>query len=172
MFTTIPINYVYMDDSIQQKFKTAENIAKWGKATILTQIAQTYGKVTLDYYAEAAELDAVARGFKQHKGEHFDLLADWQDLPPYIGDRPIFKPSPIAAIPLPDKALPRVSFARFNCSKRNAAILKMSLIVDNTNIQILMSQLFVWYYARYWDLYLPQLASAEQHCIKPVSGTQ
>ena len=167
MFTTIPINYVYMDKSIQEKFKTAENIAKWGKGTILTQIAQTYGKVNLDYYAEAAELDAVARGFKQHQGEHFDLLSSWQDLPKYVESRPIFKPSPIAAIPIPDSSMPRVSFSRFHCSKRNAAVLKIALIVDNTNIQILMSQLFVWYYARYWDLYKPQLEAVEQRCIKP-----
>lgn len=168
MFTTIPINYVYMSSETQEKFKTAVNIAGWGKATILTQIVQTYGKVQLPYYQKVAELDAMARGFKQHQGEHYRLLSSWEELPSYTNDRPIFDPSPLAAIPNPDKSLKRHSFSQFRCSARNAAVLKLALIVEQSNVQIVMSKMFVWYYARYWDLYRPQLEAMEQETISPL----
>ena len=167
MFKTIPINYVYMSADIEEKFKAAVNVAGWGKATILTQIAQTYGKVNADYYYQSAELDAVARGMKHHQGEHFELLANWDELPPYKSERPIFGPTPLATISNPDRSLPRHSFSQFKCSTRNAAILKMALIVEETNIQILMSKMFVWYYSKYWHLYQPQLQSIKQKTISP-----
>lgn len=167
MYKTIPINYVYMSSATQEKFEAAINIAGWGKSVILTQIAQTYGKVHDDYYSRVAELDAKARGFEQHKGDHFDMLSDWKELPPYADSRPIFEPSPLASIPNPDRSLPRYSFSQFRCSARNAAILRLALVVEQTNMQVLMSKMFVWYYSKYWPLYLPQLASVEQRTISP-----
>lgn len=166
-FRTITISYIYAVPKVWRQYETAIEIAGWRKAVILTQIAQTYGKVNADYYYACAELDAVARGFDKHQGEHYRLLADGEDLPPYQGSKPIFEPSPLATIPDPDSSLPRKSFGQFRCSNRNAAILRMAMIVDRTNINVLMSKLMSWYYARYWELYLPQLAAAEQETIKP-----
>ena len=167
-YVRIDINYCYIGKEELVKFKTAQNLTGWAKTVILTQIAQTYGKVYADYYAEAAELDAKARGFAQHKGEHFDALCDWNiELPAYSEQRPIFEPSPLASVPMPNKSVGRHSFNGFRCSARNAAIIRLACEIEQTNIQIFMSKAFTWYYARYWDLYLPQLASVEQHCIQP-----
>lgn len=166
-YRKIDINYCYIGPSELEKFETAQDLTGWAKTVILTQIAQTYGKVHEDYYAEAAELDAVARGFEKHQGDHFDALCDWsKPLPPYKEARPLFDPSPIATIPMPDKSVGRHGFNGFRCSARNAAIIRLALEIEQTNIQIFMSKAFTWYYARYWHLYLPQLASVEQHCIK------
>ena len=166
-YKKIDINYCYIGPSELERFNTAQELTGWAKTVILTQIAQTYGKVYEDYYAEAAELDAVARGYECHRGSHFDALCDWNKaLPPYQNARPIFEASPLASIPMPDKSVGRYGFNGFRCSARNAAIIRLALEVEQTNIQIFMSKAFIWYYARYWHLYLPQLASVEQRCIK------
>lgn len=166
-FRVITISYVYAVSDVWKKYETAIEIAGWRKSVILTQIAQTFGKVNADYYFQCAEADAIARGFERHQGRHYELLADGKDMPAYTSSRPLFEPSPLAAIPDPDSSLPRQSFGQFRCSNRNAAIIRMALIVDRSNINVLMSKMMSWYYDRYWDLYKPQLMAAEQKTIKP-----
>lgn len=166
-FRTITISYIYAVPDVWKKYETAIAVAGWRKSVILTQIAQTFGKVNADYYYQCAEADARARGFDAHQGKHYELLADGDTLPPYLSDRPVFGPSPLASIPDPDSSLPRKSFGQFRCSNRNAAIIRMALIVDRSNINVLMSQMMSWYYARYWELYKPQLLAAEQQTISP-----
>ena len=166
-FRTITISYIYAVPDVWKKYEQAIEVAGWRKSVILTQIAQTFGKINAQYYFACAEADASARGFKGHQGEHYQMLADGKDLPPYTSTRPLFEPSPLAAIPDPDPGLPRESFGQFRCSNRNAAVLRMALVVDRTNINVLMSKMMTWYYARYWDLYGPQLAAAEQQTIMP-----
>lgn len=166
-FRTLTISYIYAIPDVWKKYETAIEIAGWRKSVILTQIAQTFGKVNADYYYQCAEADAIARGFKGHQGEHYELLADGGEIPAYTSSRPLFDPSPLAAIPDPDPSFPRQSFGQFRCSNRNAAIIRMALIVDRSNINVLMSKMMIWYYARYWDLYKPQLMAVEQKTIKP-----
>lgn len=135
---------------------------------MLTQLAHTYGKANLSYYQQAAELDAVARGFTQHKGEHYRRLRNWENLPPYQLERPSFDQSPLIAIPAPDVSLQRMSFTRFKCSGRNAAVLHLAMLIEQTNIQKLMTRILRWYYSRYWgDAYLSQLAADDQETLSP-----
>lgn len=171
-FKTVPISYVYAEPDVWTKYESAITVAGWRKAVILTQIAQTYGKVNLEYYQMLAELDAQARGFKEHQGEHFDLLSNWHELPPYQKSRPEYAPSPLATIPNPDSKLERRSFGQFRCSARNSAILHLAMLWEQSNIQVLMTRMMRWYYDRYWTLYLPQLAAAEQHTMNPTFTTE
>lgn len=167
-FQIITIGYVYQLPDIWPKYEAAISLIGWRKAVILTQIAQVFAKANAEYYNQCAEMDAVARGFTQHQGKHFDLLVSDDDLPDYTdGIKPIFPPSPLAAIPDPKKNTPRYSFGQFRCSSRTAAVLKMALIVDQPNINMLMTKMFSWYYPRFWNLYLPQFAAVEQRRILP-----
>lgn len=135
---------------------------------ILTQLAHTFGEVHLEYYQKAAVLDAIARGFKQHQGEHYKLLRNWENLPAYEDALPDFEKSPLQLMPDPDVRLRRMSFTRFKCSGRNAAVLHMAMIVDRTNIQILMTKILRWYYTNYWGSdYRPQIEADEQETLAP-----
>lgn len=167
-FATISLSYVYADPKIWERYKIACDASGWPKAIMLTQIVHTFGAVELEYYQKAAELDALARGFKQHQGEHFRILRDWKDLPPYVGVRPDYKRSLLEGIAEPDRSWPRESYSRFKCSPRNAAILKLAVEIERSNIPTVMTKLMYWYYTRYWDgRYTLQIAAAEQETINP-----
>ena len=136
---------------------------------MLTQLVHTFGKVHLAYYQKAAELDAVARGFTQHQGEHYQLLRNWEKLPSYKEERPSYGESPLEIMPDPDLSLERMSFTRFKCSGRNAAVLNLALHMEQrSNIQIVMTKLLRWYYTNYWGIaYLSQLQADAQETLSP-----
>lgn len=169
-FKTVQISYIYSEPDVWPLYLQAIEVAGWRKSIILTQIVQTYGKVNLAYYQKAAELDAIARGFEHHQGTHYQMLANWQDLPAYKGNRPQFGSSPLETIPDPDTKsdyVKRQSFGQFRCSERNSVVLHLAMLIERQNIQIVMTRMMRWYYARYWHLYGPQLAAAEQQTINP-----
>lgn len=140
---------------------------------MLSHIAHTFSAVHLTYYQQAAELDAVFRGFKQHKGEHYQLLRNWQTLPPYEVQRPHFPPSPLERVPDPDFSLERMSFTKFRCSGRDATVLHLAMLIERTNIQILMTRILRWYYSSYWEsAYLIQLESDDQSTLSPTVTTE
>jgi len=167
-FKTIPISYIYAEPIYWERYETAREASGWSKATMLTQLAHTFGKVHLTYYQKAAELDAVARGYACHQGDHYDLLRNWDELPVYKGELPDFDKSPLQLMPDPDMSLERKSFTRFKCSGRNAAVLRMAMIVDRTNVQVLMTKILRWYYTNYWgNAYLSQIEANAQHTLNP-----
>lgn len=171
-FATIGLSYVYKEELPWERYQIACEASGWPKAIMLTQIVHTFGATQLKYYQAAAELDAKARGFEQHQGEHFRLLRDWEKLPPYKEARPTFDPSMLDAMPQPDSGLERASFSRFKCSARNSAILHLAVLIEQTNIQKVMTKLMRWYYTHYWDgRYTLQLAADEQATISPVTST-
>ena len=168
-FSTISISYIYKDPAFWDRFELACNNAGWPKAIALTQVTHTFGKINLEYYQRAAEIDAKARGFAGHKGEHFSLLRDGDEMPPYVGDRPDYGQHPLGVLPDPDLKLSRSSLSRFKCSARNSALLRLAILIDRSNIQIAMTKLMRWYYSVYWEaMYVEQLAAEEQETLSPV----
>lgn len=168
VFVTIPISYLYQEPIYWDRFQTAQKAAGWSSGTMLTQLVHTFGKVNLEYYQKAAELDAVARGFDQHQGGHYRLVRDGGELPDYVNTLPDFDKSPLALMPNPDLSLPRKSMSRFKCSGRNACVFRMAIIVDNSNAQVMMTKLLRWYYTNYWgDAYLSQIQADAQETLNP-----
>ncbi|EDX82441.1 hypothetical protein S7335_1145 [Synechococcus sp. PCC 7335] len=135
---------------------------------MLMHLAHRFVEDHLSYYQQAAEYDAISRGFEQHQGEHYQLLRDWQSLPAYKAERLQFAPSPLQQMPDPDVSLERMSFTRFKCSARDSAVLHLAMIIERTNIQILMTKIMRWYFMHYWDSkFLYQLESDEQLTLSP-----
>lgn len=165
-FQTIKIGHIYEMPEFWPLYEASMFITGWRKSLILSQWAQVYGKKAADYYGKAAELDAEARGLSLD--DHYDLLVSGDELPRYVGPQPAFEPSPIADISDPPTGTPRHSFGQFRCSSRTAALLRMAMIVDRLNVNILMTRLAVWYYPKYWGSnYEEQIASVEQKRICP-----
>jgi hypothetical protein len=167
-FKIVKIGYVYAAKDVWKKYESAIDLVGWRKSVILTQLIQTYGKVNLKYYQRAAELDAAARGYDGHKGDHYCDLSSWAELRPYQRARPDYGASPLTFIaPVDTRTSPRKAFGQFRCSAQNSAVLRLAVIAEQSNVQIVMTKIMSWYYDHYWDLYLPQMASEKQQTLSP-----
>ena len=169
----ISISYIYAEPVYWDRYEAARSATGWSKSALLAHSGHTFVEAYLDYYQKAAELDAKYRGFEQHEGEHYRLLSDWQSLPAYKESRPQFDPSPLERLPDPVVSLDRVSFTRFRCSSRDAACLHLAMIIERTNVQVLMTKILRWYYSNYWESnYLMQIESDAQATLNPTLTTQ
>ncbi|MEM9805993.1 MAG: hypothetical protein AAF959_11995 [Cyanobacteria bacterium P01_D01_bin.56] len=114
------------------------------------------------YYADCAELDAAARGLSVEA--FFNACINWDaELPSYTGDRPTFKPYPLATIPdvetTPDNRR-RVKVIR--TSQVNGALLRVACVVDRCTLITIMSRLLRWHFDQYWEKsYAPQIRAAQ-----------
>lgn len=169
VFCEVSVSYVYGSRETWEKYDRACDELGWNKKTLLTQLLHSYGSKELVYYQTAAEMDAVARGFASHQGEHYQLLRDWGELPRYTGSQPPFERSPLAEIPdVPNGAAGRRSFRSIRCSGRNSAILHLATIVERSNIPQTLSRIMLWHFERYWHpSYIAQLKADQQLTIKP-----
>ncbi|WP_430714950.1 hypothetical protein [Nodosilinea sp. AN01ver1] len=169
MFCEVSVSYVYGSPETWEKYDQACNELGWNKKTLLTQLLHSYGAKELAYYQRAAEMDALARGFSSHKGEHYRLLRDWGELPRYADSQPPFERSPLADIPdIPTGAAGRRSFRSIRCSGRNSAILHLATIVERSNIPQTLSRIMLWHFNRYWHPgYISQLEADSQLTINP-----
>lgn len=167
-YATVPLSYIYLPKQTQDRYELMLNATSWPKRLILTQISHCFGKRFLDYYREVADIDAIARGFQQHQGEHFKLLREWGQLPPYINGRPDYGRSPLDDMATVNTGLKRHSFNGFKCSARNAVVFKLACVVERESPQIVMSKLATWYYENYWSSnYIEQIESSVQKTLSP-----
>ena len=140
----------------------------WPQRLIPTQIAHCFGKRFLSYYQDAAEIDAIAKGFSQHQGEHYDLLSTWKKLPPYRNGRPDYSRSPLDNMASVDTTLERISFNGFKRSARNSTVFHLAYVIERESPQIVMSKLLTWYYENYWSSnYIEQIESERQRTLSP-----
>ncbi|MEM1307944.1 MAG: hypothetical protein AAGF98_00330 [Cyanobacteria bacterium P01_H01_bin.153] len=169
VFREVTTSYVYASAETWAKYDYACQELGWQKKTLLTQLLHSYGSAELAYYREAAEMDAVARGFEGHQGEHYQLLRDWSELPKYAAAQPPFNPSPLASIPdVATDAAGRRSFSSIRCSGRNSAILHLATIIERANVPQTLSRIMLWHFDRYWEKgYLYQLEADKQQTLSP-----
>lgn len=169
MYCEVTVSYVYATSETWEKYIKACEELGWNRKSLLTQILHSYGGANLDYYREAAEMDAIARGFEGHQGEHYRLLRDWGELPRYVGTQPAFERSPLADIAeLSMNASDRRSFVSIRCSGRNSAILHLATVIERDNVPQTLSRIMLWHFNRYWVKgYLSQLQSDEQETLTP-----
>lgn len=169
VFCEVPVSYVYGSPETWERYDKACGELGWNKKTLLTQLLHSYGSRELAYYQGAAAMDAVARGFSSHQGEHYQLLRDWGELPRYVGSQPPFERSPLADIPdVPNGAAGRRSFRSIRCSGRNSVILHLATIVERSNVPQTLSRIMLWHFGRYWhEGYIKQLEADRQLTIKP-----
>lgn len=169
VYCEITVSYVYAASETWEKYTKACDELGWNKRNLLTQILHSYGGANLSYYREAASMDAIARGFKAHQGEHYQLLRNWGDLPRYVATQPAFERSPLADIPeVSAQSSDRRSFVSIRCSGRNSAILNLATIVERSNVPQTLSRIILWHFGRYWEKgYLIQLRSDEQETLTP-----
>lgn len=170
VYCEVPVSYVYGSPETWERYDLACSELGWNKKTLLTQLLHSYGAKELAYYQQAAEMDATARGFESHQGEHYQLLRDWGDLPRYVNAQPPFERSPLADIPdIPTGAAGRRSFRSIRCSGRNSAILHLATIVERSNVPQTISRIMLWHFERYWHPgYVNQIAADQQLTIDPV----
>jgi hypothetical protein len=163
------VSYLYGSSETWERYDKACDEIGWKKKTLITQLLHSYGSVHLTYYQNAADMDAIARGFECHQGEHYQLLRDWQELPPYSGAQPAFEPSPLIDVPQVEiSADNRRSFRSIQCSGKNSVILNLATIVERSNVPQTLSRIMLWHFDRYWDKsYALQLASDEQQTLSP-----
>ena len=169
VFCEVSVSYVYGSPETWEKYDKACDEMGWQKKTLLTQLLHSYGSRELAYYQGAAQMDAVARGFAAHQGEHYQLLRDWGELPRYTGSQPPFERSPLADIPdVPNGAAGRRSFRSIRCSGRNSAILHLATIVERSNVPQTISRIMLWHFDQYWHPgYISQLEADRQSTINP-----
>mgnify|MGYP001792915614 CR=1 FL=1 len=165
----VAVSYIYaIPDTWEKYIKACEELG-WNKKTLLTQLLHSYGSVHLSYYQKAAEIDALARGFKGHQGEHYSLLRDWGELPRYTETQPAFERSPLVDIhEVSANAEYRRRIGSVNCSGRNSAILNLTTIVERSNLPQTLSRIMLWHFDHYWNRgYVLQLRSDEQETLTP-----
>lgn len=169
MACDVAVSYVYATAETWDKYTTACDELGWNKKNLLTQLLHSYGGACLDYYQRAAQMDAVARGFEGHRGEHYRLLRNWGELPRYTGTQPAFEPSPLADVPeIPASAEYRRRLGSISCSGRNSAILHLATIIERSNVPQTLSRIMLWHFDRYWDKgYASQLESDQQETLAP-----
>jgi hypothetical protein len=169
VFCEVSVSYVYGSPEMWDRYDRACDELGWNKKTLLTQLLQSYGSKELAYYQKAAEMDAIARGFPSHQGEHYRLLRDWAELPRYVGSQPPFERSPLADIPdVPNGAAGRRSFRSIRCSGRNSVILHLATIIERSNVPQTLSRIMVWHFERYWHPgYVAQIEADQQLTITP-----
>lgn len=170
MYRRVTISAVYGLPSTWEKFDASCEELGWNKKTFLTQLLHSFGSRYIDYYREAAELDAIARGFESHCGDYYDLLSNWGDLPKYVQVQPPFTPSPLAEIPdIPTGKENRRTFSYISCSGANSAILRIATIVERSSPPQTISRIMEWHYGEYWGKgYLRQIESDRQRRLDPV----
>lgn len=167
-YSTIPLSYVYMSPRTLNRYDAMRLATDWPKRFVLTQVGHCFGQRFLEYYQFAAEIDATARGYEQHQGDHFDRLCDWKDLPPYSAGRPDFGRSPLYDMPPVDTTLERQRFNGFKMSDRNSVVLHLACLIEREPTYVVMSKLITWYYDTYWEPnYVEQLVAANQRTISP-----
>jgi hypothetical protein len=169
VFCEVTVSYIYGSPKTWEMYEASCKELGWNRKTLLTQLLHSFGSRHLAYYQEAAEMDAIARGFDSHKGEHYQLLRDWGDLPQYVGSQPPFRPSPLVNIPpVPTTKEGRKSFRSINCSGRNSAILHLATIIERSNVPQTMSRIMLWHFSEYWGRgYITQLESDQQQTLNP-----
>ena len=169
VFCEVSVSYVYGSPETWARYDSACEELGWHKKTLLTQLLHSYGSRELAYYQKAAEMDAIARGFGSHRGDHYRLLRDWGELPRYVASQPPFERSPLADIPdVPNGKEGRRSFRSIRCSGRNSAILHLATIVERSNIPQTLSRIMLWHFTHYWpEGYAKQIESDRQLTMKP-----
>lgn len=169
VFCEVKVSYVYADSETWARYMLSCDELGWSKSTLLTQLLHSFGSVSLDYYQESAEMDAIARGFETSKGEHYNLLRDWAEMPRYTRTQPAFKQSPLADIPdVETSTQNRKSFNYIRCSGRNSTILHLATIIERSNVPQTLSRIMLWHFNRYWDKgYLHQLEADKQQTLNP-----
>ena len=169
VFVEVKVSYVYASGETWKMYTQSCDELGWHKKALLTQLLHSYGCFALAYYQEAAEMDALARGFSSHRGEHYRTLRDWVEMPRYVTSQPPFKPSPLADIhSIEANTASRRAFSSIRCSGRNSAILHLATIIERSNIPQTLSRIMLWYFDRYWNnRYVLQLESDQQETISP-----
>lgn len=168
VFCEVSVSYVYASPETWEKYTLSCDELGWNKRSLLTQLLHSFGSRELAYYQKAAEMDAIARGYPSHEGEHYERLRDWKELPRYTGSHPPFERSPLADIPEIPTNTPRYSFRAIRCSGRNSVILHLATIIERSNIPQTLSRIMLWHYSQYWEKgYTQQLKADNQSTLSP-----
>ena len=158
-----------MTDEYWQRYLSAVDEIGWNKSSLITQWLASFCSVNRAYLQKCAELDAQARGFDSAKGDYFSLCRNWEELPAYTDARPIFDPSPLAAIAkVETSSQTRRSFNAFRASGINSAFFHLLCEIEQDNAPKTISRIAVWHIDKYWDKsYRWQLEADTQLSFRP-----
>lgn len=173
-FVTVPIAYLYAEDDYWQKYMTVCEEIGWPKSSLISHWLNSYCSVNKLWLQEAAELDAIARGYAGSKGEYFKVCRDWKEIRPYSGARPVFANNPLATIPkVSISKTTRRSYHSIRASAVNAAFFRLVCEIEADNKQNVLSRIAVWYVTKFWERsYQWQLNANEQLAFSPDIGPE
>ncbi len=175
----IKSSYALMDKlTYEQMFLESCRCLGWKQKALFNHHTGSFCAVYHQLYRVIAEVDAIARGFIQHQGDHFRALVDWDsELPPYVSGVPdyaglVVEPGFIAragldampgyfdqsgvnplglVTPPPNVNTNRRRFTKtIEISEYNAVILRLAMVLGGYNMSELMTRLITWHFARYW----------------------
>lgn len=124
----------------------------WSKAAIAKQCLHGFFRRDGDFYANAALIDAKARGMSEE--DYFKILRDGseEDLDRYIDGRPAFGAAPIDEIaPIPSLSENRRSYNTIGLSAYNYVLLKVARIVDGGSMTQVISRMIVKHLDDHWE---------------------
>ena len=163
MAEKFPLSYLWLSPESTDRVAQILDLTGDSEKTFFSNVIRAYFKRENPYYIEALKQDAKARGLEPKAQAAMLVAGGIQVLPAYVGDKPVFTPSPIATIPEVEgpQALRR-PLNYLKLSKRNRCLLQMALIIEGGAMPQLLSKLLVYHFRAHWvQTYEPQFKFEE-----------
>ncbi|MEM9008563.1 MAG: hypothetical protein AAGE59_34265 [Cyanobacteria bacterium P01_F01_bin.86] len=171
-YVQIQTSYLVIEPELwDKKFQVALGMQGGTQTGFVNKIIEDFFRHNLDYYLEAARLDAEARGYDSFQGAYYrDLLSN--DLNPWTdGLRPDFQNSPLKRITDAKEARKNQHrLKQIRVSEYNAALIRLTMEIDDLTLIQLTSRIMVWHLHQYWDVkggYQWQIAGSKQETLEP-----
>ena len=171
-YREILTSYLVLTPEIWEgKFQVILKEQGWSQTRFVNMAIADYFRENIDYYLEAARLDAEARGYEEFQGAYYrDLLRN--DLQPWAdGLRPDFPNSPLRRIADAKEARKNQHrLKQIRVSEYNAALIRLALEVDDLTLIQLLSRIVIWHFLECWDVkggYRWQIEGAKQETLEP-----
>lgn len=145
MATEFRLSAIYLNAEYREKFYSCVSLG-WAESRFVTQCLHYHMARYWEYYATVMELDAPARGMVMD--DYYDYLfgSDFRNLgiPPYVGDRPVFPPSPIARVAAhPQTKENQLTYANIPIGEHNYVLLRAGFIADGGPLTQLASRIVI-----------------------------
>ena len=159
MIRELRINYIFAEEPTWEKLTLACDELGWNKSTIVKQCLHGFFRRDGEFYANAGQIDAQARGMTQE--DYFRTLRDGSEdeLARYVNGRPGFGASPIDSIlPIPADTKNKRTYNTIGLSAYNYVLLRVARIVDGGSMVQVISRMLVKHLQDNWEKsYLPQI---------------
>lgn len=160
MATQFRLNYLQWSEETAQRVERILELTGDSEKGFFGQVIRGYFKREHSYYVAALRMDAAARGLGEKEYASILISSGEKELPPYLKSRPLFPPSPIAAIGEVEGQKQQINYVWLN--KRNTCLFKVAQIVEDSEPPPLMSRLLVDHFNKHWEkTYLPQFKFEE-----------